>query len=231
MLFLFPPFLRSLPFSSCSLFLRPVLGCSSLPFCFSCFLDFGFCPGWSSLSSRFPFLCPTFLVYFLSPFICHLSWVGYPLSRPSPPPEDRTAQRLMPRLGRYPTSPTVPFPNEMSYFECCTFDGQSRYTQRRVQGSVVNQCSGCVFYSHDFYTHSCLRWRPYRVECTGSLPTSEVKRRRARLVLGWGTAREDLRVLPAFSLASLVRFLVSFSLARTLCSVLLLVAGHRLLCG
>ena len=44
-----------------------------------------------------------------------------------------------------------------------------------------------------------LRWRPYRVECTGSLPTSEVKRRRARLVLGWGTAWEDLRVLPAFT--------------------------------
>ena len=43
------------------------------------------------------------------------------------------------------------------------------------------------------------RWRPYRVECTGSLPTSEVKRRRARLVLGWGTAREDLRVLPALA--------------------------------
>ena len=43
-----------------------------------------------------------------------------------------------------------------------------------------------------------LRWWPYRVECTEPLPTSEVKRRRARLVLGWGTAREDLRVLPAF---------------------------------
>ena len=43
------------------------------------------------------------------------------------------------------------------------------------------------------------RWRPYHVECTGSLPNSEVKRHRARLVLGWGTAREDLRVLPAFS--------------------------------
>ena len=43
--------------------------------------------------------------------------------------------------------------------------------------------------------------RPYRVECTGSLPNSEVKRRRARLVLGWGTAREDLRVLLAFSLS------------------------------
>jgi hypothetical protein len=44
----------------------------------------------------------------------------------------------------------------------------------------------------------CHRRRPYRVECTGSLLTSEVKRRRARLVLGWGTAREDRRVLSAF---------------------------------
>ena len=44
-----------------------------------------------------------------------------------------------------------------------------------------------------------IRRRPYRVECTGSLPTSEVKRRRARLVLGWGTAREHLRVLSAFA--------------------------------
>ena len=42
--------------------------------------------------------------------------------------------------------------------------------------------------------------RPYRVECTGSFPNSEVKRRRARLVLGWGTAREDLRVLLAFAI-------------------------------
>ena len=42
------------------------------------------------------------------------------------------------------------------------------------------------------------RWRPYRVECTGSPPTSEAKRRRARFVLGWGTDREDLRVPPAF---------------------------------
>ena len=43
------------------------------------------------------------------------------------------------------------------------------------------------------------RWRPYRVECTGSLLTSEVKRHRARLVLGWGTAWEHLRVLSALS--------------------------------
>ena len=41
--------------------------------------------------------------------------------------------------------------------------------------------------------------RPYRVECTGSLLTSEVKQRRARSVLGWGTAWEDLRVLSAFA--------------------------------
>ena len=37
-----------------------------------------------------------------------------------------------------------------------------------------------------------------RVQCTGSLLNSEVKWRRARLVLGWGTAWEDLRVLSAF---------------------------------
>jgi hypothetical protein len=42
-----------------------------------------------------------------------------------------------------------------------------------------------------------IRRRPYRAECTGSLLTSELKRRRARLVLGWGAAREDLRVLSA----------------------------------
>ena len=52
----------------------------------------------------------------------------------------------------------------------------------------------------------CLSYcrRPYRVECTGSLLTSEVKRRRARLVLGWGTAREDLRVLSAFGFRRLL---------------------------
>ena len=49
----------------------------------------------------------------------------------------------------------------------------------------------CLFH------HICCR--PYHVECTGSLPTSEVKRHRARLVLGWGTAWEDLRVLTAFT--------------------------------
>ena len=59
-----------------------------------------------------------------------------------------------------------------------------------------------------------VRWRPYRVECTGSLPTSEVKRRRARLVLGWGTAREDLRVPPAFATPTLLRPQPATTLAR-----------------
>ena len=48
------------------------------------------------------------------------------------------------------------------------------------------------------FIYNC--WRPYHVECTGYLLTSEVKRHRARLVLGWGTAGEDLRVLLALSL-------------------------------
>ena len=41
-------------------------------------------------------------------------------------------------------------------------------------------------------------WRPYRAEYTGSLPNSEVNRRRARSVLNWGTVREHPWVLPAF---------------------------------
>jgi hypothetical protein len=40
--------------------------------------------------------------------------------------------------------------------------------------------------------------RPYYHENTGSRPISEVKRGKARLVLGSVTAREPLRVLTAF---------------------------------
>ena len=60
------------------------------------------------------------------------------------------------------------------------------------------------------------RRRPYRVEYTGSLSTSEVKRRRARLVLGWGTAWELLRVLSAFA------FVCPVSFVRTRCAQALL---------
>ena len=44
------------------------------------------------------------------------------------------------------------------------------------------------------------RQRPYYVEYTRSHPNSEVKQRKARSVLGWGTAWEVLRVLLAFCL-------------------------------
>ena len=67
--------------------------------------------------------------------------------------------------------------------------------------------------------------RPYRVECTGSLLTSEVKQRRARSVLGWGTAWEDLRVLSAFRLA--------FDPKGVFCEIDELIAGpskHRYRC-
>ena len=52
--------------------------------------------------------------------------------------------------------------------------------------------------SHNRNDCLLLSHRPTSVECGGSLSTSEVKRHRAQLVLGWGTAWEDLRVLSAF---------------------------------
>jgi hypothetical protein len=75
--------------------------------------------------------------------------------------------------------------------------------------------------THVFCGGYC-RWRPYRVECTGSLPTSEVKRRRARLVLGWGTAREDLRVLPAFYVSVVGRAVICKRRCATPCHYALL---------
>ena len=82
---------------------------------------------------------------------------------------------------------------------------RGRAATLQPQGWYYSPCCACraVFPSFAFIKYRPAvyiidrRWRPYRVECTGSLPTSEVKRRRARLVLGWETAREDLRVLPA----------------------------------
>ena len=42
------------------------------------------------------------------------------------------------------------------------------------------------------------RQRPYHVENTGSRPITEVKQRRARLVLGWVTAWEHRVLLATF---------------------------------
>ena len=49
------------------------------------------------------------------------------------------------------------------------------------------------------------RRRPYHVECTGSLPTSEIKRRRARLIPGWGNAWAHNMMLSALTVYRLVR--------------------------
>ena len=65
---------------------------------------------------------------------------------------------------------------------------------RHVLTQSLLDCPNSMW-NQTLYLGNC--WRPYHVECTGSLLTSEVKRHRARLVLGWGTAWEDLRVLPA----------------------------------
>ena len=59
------------------------------------------------------------------------------------------------------------------------------------------------------YRHFHIRCRPYYHEYTGSLSNSEVKRGKARLVLGSGTAWEPLRVLTA--LGPLVLILMSNS--------------------
>ena len=85
--------------------------------------------------------------------------------------------------------------------ECWSFEGLEAWRFGGLE-AWRHQGLGLLFgRSSPVYTleHQGIRWRPYRVECTGSLPNSEVKRHRARLVLGWGTAREDLRVLLAFS--------------------------------
>ena len=58
---------------------------------------------------------------------------------------------------------------------------------------VVNMAQHTTWMLRD----DSIRRRSYRVEFTGSLLTSKVKRRRARLLLGWGAAREDLRVRSA----------------------------------
>ena len=58
-----------------------------------------------------------------------------------------------------------------------------------MQHIKVFQMKICVYLKTKFNSHlKCLG--PYHVECTGSRPITEVKQRRARLVLGWVTAWE-----------------------------------------
>ena len=52
------------------------------------------------------------------------------------------------------------------------------------------------------------RHRPYHVESTGSRLITEVKQRRARLVLGWMTAWEHRVLLATFSFLFLEAFII-----------------------
>ena len=76
------------------------------------------------------------------------------------------------------------------------------YDNGTTRGPTVFNMRRVVAYHHialgDIPKQPIFRRWPYRIEYTGSLLTSEVERRKARLVLGWGAAREDLRVLSAF---------------------------------
>ena len=66
---------------------------------------------------------------------------------------------------------------------------------QRTQKSPTRLNNQQRVYICNFSLH--LRQRPYHVENTGSRPITEVKQRRARLVLGWVTAWEH-RVQLAF---------------------------------
>ncbi len=67
------------------------------------------------------------------------------------------------------------------------------FSQAWEKGSFSHMLPWCYWWLY----HS-IRCRPYYHEYTGSLSNSEVKRGKARLVLGSGTAWEPLRVLTAF---------------------------------
>ena len=87
------------------------------------------------------------------------------------------------------------------------------YDKHRVCYTILLSCIyKCCFKQHHVKTvppydttlhHILYRQivccRPYSAEYTGSHLNSEVKQWKARLVLGWGTPRELLRVLTAFS--------------------------------
>ena len=69
----------------------------------------------------------------------------------------------------------------------CTITSSLSHPKPTLQTNTVSIYGGKIH-----------RWRPYRVKYTGSLLNSEVKWHRAWSVLGWGTAWEALKVLPAF---------------------------------
>ena len=67
---------------------------------------------------------------------------------------------------------------------------------KKLKQSVANEWRVFTFILYKRLFFVAYRQRPYHVESTGSRPITEVKQRRARLVLGWVTAWEH-RVLLA----------------------------------
>jgi hypothetical protein len=75
------------------------------------------------------------------------------------------------------------------------------YFSRGFDSCAAHRCAGTYSSQYQSLVHfQCLpfRQRPYCDEYTRSHPNSEVKHRKARSVLGWGTAWEALRVPLAF---------------------------------
>ena len=64
----------------------------------------------------------------------------------------------------------------------------------------MNALRYCSAHTYTLFFHTVAnrnnRQRPYHVEYTGSRPITEVKQRRARIVLGWVTAWEHRVPLP-----------------------------------
>ena len=79
-----------------------------------------------------------------------------------------------------------------------TINNQNRYLQLIILKPSDGYCDWLKLYSC-LFSYVC-RQRPYHVESTGSRPITEVKQRRARLVLGWVTAWEHRVLLATFFL-------------------------------
>ena len=75
---------------------------------------------------------------------------------------------------------------------------------------MANEWRVCTFKVYKRIFLAVCRQRPYHVESTGSRPITEVKQRRARLVLGWVTAWEHRVLLATFFLFFFFFFLLSF---------------------
>ena len=84
-------------------------------------------------------------------------------------------------------------------FEAVTSLCMQNTQDQRGSGGLAMLCTG-----PDERIAYRLRLRPYLEENTRSHPNSEVKPQRARSVPRWGTAREPLRVLSAFSITHIL---------------------------